>query len=153
MKICTICFLVTETHIYLAPKIKHFAVGYLNGYGGEVESGETEIEGAIREVREECTVVTVPDAFKKVAEIDFFEGDQHKFFCPVFFVSRWIGTPQATEEMGTPEIFPRTDPPLERMLPGDCLWVPRIANGEKLKGFLCYAKGMQEVLESEFSPL
>ena len=53
-KVLTLVFLRDATRVLLGMKKRGFGVGKWNGFGGKVEPGETVVEAAAREVREEC---------------------------------------------------------------------------------------------------
>ncbi|KAI0037133.1 hypothetical protein K488DRAFT_39597 [Vararia minispora EC-137] len=46
----------TEVKILLGYKKRGFGVGLWNGFGGKVEPGETPVQAAIREMKEECDI-------------------------------------------------------------------------------------------------
>ena len=56
-KVLTLVFLRREGEVLLGMKKRGFGEGKWNGFGGKVEAGETIVEAAAREVREECGYV------------------------------------------------------------------------------------------------
>jgi 8-oxo-dGTP pyrophosphatase MutT (NUDIX family) len=56
MKIATINFPIRDGKVFLSKKKQGFGIGRLNGYGGKIEKGESETEGAIRELKEEAGI-------------------------------------------------------------------------------------------------
>ena len=150
MKISTIAFLVTPTQVVLAPKLKGWGVGYLNGYGGKVEASDHSlVVAAIRELLEESTVAVDPADIVLITTIDFYRLDQHIFQCPIFLATSWKGEPKATDEMGAPEYFSRKNPPTERMWKGDALWIKQVLKGRIISdgGFVRYDEKMKNVVE------
>ena len=53
-KLLTLVFLREGEKVLLGMKKRGFGEGKWNGFGGKVEAGETIIEAAAREVKEEC---------------------------------------------------------------------------------------------------
>ncbi len=150
MIIVTLAYLVTPSEVWLAPKNKKVGVGLLNGYGGQVKEHETIIQAALRETKEESRVEVSAKDLIHITTINIFRGDEHRFQCHIFLITRWGGEPQETEEMGIPEKFPRNKLPLARMLPGDSLWLPEVMIGRPIPqgGFVRYNKDMTRVIES-----
>jgi 8-oxo-dGTP diphosphatase len=153
MKQSTICFLVKDGKMYLSEKKSGFGAGYLNGYGGKVDEGESVVEAALRELEEEAGVKASPEHLDERAVIEFYEVDRPVFECHIFFVDQWEGEFHDAEKMALPEPFPIDNLPWERMLQGDKFWLERISAGERLKGRVIYKEGMKEVSEYNFEPL
>merc|ERR1712203_136690 len=62
--------------ILLGMKKRGFGQGKWNGFGGKVEAEESILQGAIREVKEECGLVLEPCDVVQLGFIDFeFEND------------------------------------------------------------------------------
>ena len=53
-KVLTLVLLREANRVLLGMKKRGFGVGKWNGFGGKLEQGETVLEAAAREVREEC---------------------------------------------------------------------------------------------------
>lgn len=73
----TLCFLRHENHLLLlrgAPN-KRLWAGQLNGIGGHIEPGETPLEGAYRELREEAGIVPSDLALRAVVHVS---SDHHE---------------------------------------------------------------------------
>ncbi|XP_022917203.1 oxidized purine nucleoside triphosphate hydrolase-like [Onthophagus taurus] len=56
-KLFTLVFVKSRNRLLLGLKKRGFGVGKWNGFGGKVDQGETVIEGAVRELQEECGLV------------------------------------------------------------------------------------------------
>ena len=145
MKTATICFLVKNGEVCLSEKKQGFGRGYLNGYGGKVNDGETIENAAVREIQEEAGVIVNPANLEKVAVIEFFEEEKPLFECHVFFVLQWTGEFGETEEMGPLQCFPLERVPYERMWKADREWVPLVFSGKKIRAKAHYKKGMTEI--------
>lgn len=154
MKQATICFLVRNGQVILAPKKAKVGVGFLNGYGGKQDEGETLRECVRRETQEESGGVQINlEKTELVAVIDFYAGDNPQFSCSIYIAREWEGTPEESDEMGPPESFDVNSLPVERMLPGDRLWFERIIKGERFKGTLRYTADFKEVHNFETHPV
>ena len=53
-KVLTLVLLREDNQVLLGMKKRGFGVGKWNGFGGKLEPGETVVEAAAREVKEEC---------------------------------------------------------------------------------------------------
>ena len=153
MKLATICFLVKDGKVALSMKKKSFGKGFLNGYGGKVQEGETPEQGAIRELSEECGITVSSTDLEKVAVIDFFDGEKPVFKCHVFFVVSWQGNPIESDEMSLPEWFDRESVPYDKMWKADRAWLPLVFSGEKIRGNAYYKLGMNEMDRFEYESL
>lgn len=127
----TLCLLVDQDRILLAMKKRGFGEGKWNGIGGKVNPNETPEEAAIRETKEEISVV--PRELSRVGVIDFFfpqrsDWDQR---CIVYLVESWDGEPTESEEM-RPQWFSKNEIPYGKMWSPDRHWLPRVLNGEKI---------------------
>jgi len=135
MKKLTICYLIRENQILLAMKKRGFGVGKWNGVGGKQESEET-IEGAaVREIKEEIKVNVNSQDLEEVARIKFyfFKKEEWNQEVCVYFVRKWEGEPEETEEM-RPQWFNLDQIPYEEMWVADEKWLSRIIKGEKVIG-------------------
>lgn len=153
MKVATLCYLVKDNQVLLALKKQRFGKGFLNGYGGKVEQGETPEIAVAREIKEEAGVEIDPQSLEKVGIVDFFEVDSHLFECHIFFAHAWSGVPTETEEMGEPQWFLWKSLPIDKMWKGDRQWLPLIFSGKKIHGKAYYSAGMKEVDRFEYMDL
>ena len=136
MRPVTLCYCLRNDDILMAMKKRGFGVGKLNGYGGKVQSDESILEAALRELEEESGLVANTTDFVKVAIIDFYFDDvpPEKDFnqtVHVFLLKKWVGEPCETEEM-KPYWFKINALP-ENMWIDDIYWLPTVLRGEKLK--------------------
>lgn len=132
-RILTLAYLLKDDVICLALKKRGFGEGNWNGFGGKIEEGETIEAAAVREIEEESGVRVDTMDLEKVALVNFFFVDGTHLEVHTFFVRRWEGEPQETEEM-RPQWFRYDDIPYEKMWADDPHWLPRALRGEKLAG-------------------
>ena len=107
--------------ILLAMKKRGFGEGKYNGFGGKVEPGETILEGALREFREECRASVPADKLMRRGVLTFVFGGSHKVMQVHLFTGSpdaMVGEAQETEEM-RPEWFSLDAVPFERMWADD----------------------------------
>ncbi|XP_054000709.1 oxidized purine nucleoside triphosphate hydrolase-like isoform X2 [Hylaeus anthracinus] len=99
-KIYSLVFVRKTTEILLGLKKRGFGEGKWNGFGGKVEAGETILQGAIRELKEECGL-SVKD-LKKIGLLEFeFEGNEILLEVHVFETYQYHGKVIESEECDT----------------------------------------------------
>ncbi len=158
MKQYTITYLVRAGEmgrnktVILAEKKDKIGVGKLNGYGGKIDPGEQIWESAIREIKDESGVLVEPGDLEYSATMVFFDKERPVAECHIFIAHRWLGEPVETKEMGVPQEFPISSLPLERMMLGDNLWVPKVLNGMKFSGAMSFDADSTKVLRFETYP-
>lgn len=148
----SVLFLETEDEFCMGEKLQKIGAGFLNGVGGGPEEWENEYQCAVREAYEEWRVMVALQSLRKVAVINMHnrKTSGETFVCRlhVFFNDRWIEEPEGGEEMGPPLWFPKSAPPLERMMPGDRAWMPLVLSGRKIVGDIWYGP-KQQTLDRE----
>jgi 8-oxo-dGTP pyrophosphatase MutT (NUDIX family) len=126
----TNCFLLKDNQICLAMKKRGLGVGLWNGTGGKIQEGETVIEAAKREAKEELLVdleKLEPRGRVLFVFEDGLEIDVHLFLC-----RKWQGEPGDSEEMA-PSWFDIDKIPFESMWQTDKHWLPVILGGKSIK--------------------
>ena len=133
----TLVFLVKKnkgkiTDICLAMKKRGFGVNRWNGVGGKLKIGESIIEAAKRETKEEIGVFL--DDVKKMAELSFYfpHNPAWNQMAHVYFAESWQGEVEETEEM-RPKWFSINELPYKEMWPDDIYWIPEVLKGNLLK--------------------
>ena len=139
--ICTVVFPIKDQTILLAKKMKKVGAGRWNGFGGGIEPKETIEQCAVRELKEECGLVTQEDLLEKVGIIDFYNDTECRDpqYIVHFFVCReFSGKPRETEpgKMAMPTWFRFDD--LPDMQAGDKLFLEKMLSGKKLDGWIRY---------------
>ncbi|XP_053973701.1 oxidized purine nucleoside triphosphate hydrolase-like isoform X1 [Hylaeus anthracinus] len=135
-KIYSLVFVRKTTEILLGLKKRGFGEGKWNGFGGKVEAGETILQGAIRELKEECGL-SVKD-LKKIGLLEFeFEGNEILLEVHVFETYQYHGKVIESEEM-QPKWYSLKDIPFKQMWLDDKYWFPYMLRGELFKGYFLY---------------
>ena len=155
----TLCFVFGhgdrgQRQILLGRKKKGFGVGKIMGLGGHVDPGESEVECALREVREEAGIVIVPDSATWRAEFDFVFPAQPEWdaIVTVFFGERWSGRVRGSDEI-TPKWFDVDSLPFDEMWDDESHWLPRVLAGELLIGTITYDDSGTLVSRAELEPV
>jgi len=119
----TLLFVVerASSRILLIEKKRGLGAGKVNGPGGRIEPGETPLDAALREVREELGVEAVGAAEHGLLRFQFVDG--YALHCHVFRANACVGTPVETDE-ATPLWTPLAAIPWPRMWADDALWLP-----------------------------
>ena len=120
-----------EDRILLGYKKRGFGGNRWNGFGGKVEEGESIEEAAKREALEECSL-EILSLEKRAIHTFSFQDKEDILEVHTFWVNRWIGEPQETEEM-RPQWFAHKDIPYPAMWPDDEIWLPDFLEGKYLK--------------------
>lgn len=119
----TLCFVVRDGEILLIDKKTGHGGGKVNGPGGKIDPGESPVQCAVRECREELHITPLNPV--KLGELRFAMSDFPDILCHVFRADGLEGIP--TE---TPEAAPRWTPldaiPYHRMWADDAIWLPHV---------------------------
>lgn len=119
----TLVLTICDGKMLLIHKKRGLGAGKFNGPGGRIESGETPLQGAIREVQEELCVT--PRGVIQAGELLFQFVDGHSIHGYVFTATSVIGEPQETAE-ATPCWFPLAELPYHNMWADDRIWMPLV---------------------------
>lgn len=143
----TLMFVVSGGRILLIEKKRGHGQGKINGPGGKIDPGESPLECAVRETREEL-LISVKNP-RKVGELWFQMSDYPSLVCHVFVASEFEGEPTETEE-AVPLWVPLDRIPYERMWEDDRHWLPLLLAGETLLGKFSYEG--ERMLSKEITP-
>jgi 8-oxo-dGTP diphosphatase len=128
----TICFPHINGSILLGMKLEGFGAGKYNGFGGKfsTDKGDTIIaHTAIRELNEESGLLAEISDLEKRAVIDFVFPAKPTYNqrVHVYFLPKWKGKPNKTEEMD-PKWFSLGEIPYnsDSMWDSDKLWLPQL---------------------------
>ena len=129
----TLLYIIKDGKILLAEKKRGFGAGKLNGVGGKIEPGESEVQGMLRECREEIGVTPINLEQRAVLHFDlFYKGEKEKEDTYVFVASDYIGELVECEEM-KPSWYDINKLPFERMFSDDELWLNSLIEGKKFE--------------------
>ena len=143
VKHLTLLMLHDETKILLGMKLRGFGVNKYNGFGGKVEPGETLLQGALREMREESGLAVAPAAASLVGHLSFtFEGSVEHMSVSVFRApaSAASGEIKDSDEMA-PRWFALDAIPYSKMWADDCYWLPHLLAGRRFVGSFDFRGG------------
>ncbi len=121
-------FIVDEGRVLLIRKKRGFGMGKVNGPGGKLDPGETELACAVRETEEELGVTAV-GAVKR-GELWFQFVDGLAMHVAVFHATAHVGEVTETEEAAP--LWTSIDAiPFERMWADDIHWLHRMLTGRE----------------------
>ncbi len=127
----TLVFVICAGQILLIRKKRGLGAGKINGPGGRLEPGESPLEGAIREVREELGVT--PTGLRDVGRQRFLFTDGYGIDVTVFRADGCRGEPRETDE-AVPLWTPVGAIPYHEMWEDDALWLPHVIAGRRVHG-------------------
>lgn len=118
----TLLFIVDESknEVLLIRKKRGLGAGKMNGPGGKIDPGETEVECAVRETQEELHVTALDPVKHGELWFDFVDG--LKMNVGVFRATRWEGQPTETDE-ALPVWTQLNALPLDEMWADDRFWL------------------------------
>ena len=125
----TLLFIRDEGRVLLIRKKRGFGVGKVNGPGGKLDPGESEIQCAVRETMEELCVEALDP--EKRGELWFHFVDGLAMHFAVFMATRFTGEATETEE-AEPLWTPVNEIPFERMWADDQHWLSRMLSGQEI---------------------
>ncbi|KDD75987.1 hypothetical protein H632_c407p2 [Helicosporidium sp. ATCC 50920] len=118
--------------VLLGKKLRGFGAGYINGFGGKVEIGESVEECAHRELVEEAGIMASMAERRGVLTF-VFDDKPEPWEVHVFKVASFSGEPTTSDEM-EPVYFADTQIPFEKMWADDVLWYPLFLADKRFVG-------------------
>ena len=153
MKVGTLCFLIRGDNILLAMKKRGFGMGKWNGVGGKVNPDEKIEAAALRELEEEIGVIGKERDLESVGVLKFrSENKELDWDSHIFFLRRWEGEPQESEEM-EPKWHLGSQLPFGAMWPDDKYWFPYVLSGKQIEGRFQLNSEGKEVLTFEIEEI
>jgi 8-oxo-dGTP diphosphatase len=131
----TLLFILQAGRVLLIHKKRGFGRGKINGPGGRIEPGETPLECAVREVREELCITPLHPEFCGTLHFQFRDGLTIRGH--VFRAFAFTGEPQETEE-AIPLWFAQDALPYDRMWADDRTWMPLMLAGQCFCGYYLF---------------
>ena len=127
----TLLFVIRDGQVLLIRKLRGLGAGKINGPGGKLDPGETPLECAVRETREEVGVVAT--GVEQAGELSFqWVDDTPSLFCTVFRATGCVGEPISTDE-AIPIWADLDAVPYAEMWPDDRLWFPHLLAGRPFR--------------------
>ncbi len=142
----TLLFVIVDGQILLIRKRRGLGAGKINGPGGKLDPGESALECAVRETREELCITA--SGVAEAGELRFEFVDGTRIHCAVFTADGYEGEPTETDE-AIPLWFPVDRVPFDQMWPDDEVWFPHLLAGRRFDG-RCVFDG-DELLDAEFA--
>jgi 8-oxo-dGTP diphosphatase len=146
-----LCLLTRVTHdgvpqVLLGHKKTGLGRGKIVGLGGHVEPGESPVEAAARETKEESGIHVPVGVLRETAFITFLFPVRPAWSMTVnvFTSTEFSGDAVETTEI-RPEWFGYSDLPLDGMWDDARQWLPRVLAGETLRATFTYADDCQTV--------
>jgi 8-oxo-dGTP diphosphatase len=130
-----LCFIRRCSRLLLIRKKRGIGAGKINAPGGKIEPGETALEAAIRETREEIGVE--PIAPDPRGELHFQFADGYSLHCTVFLALDLHGEPIETAE-ATPFWMDVNALPYDEMWEDDRYWLPLLLADKIFAGFFTF---------------
>lgn len=130
-----LCFVIRDGQVLLIRKKRGLGAGKINGPGGRIEPGETAMEAAVREVREEIGVT--PKDLEHIGELFFEFLDGYRLHVAVFAAADCEGELRETDE-ATPLWADVGKIPYEEMWQDDPHWLPLLLTRKKFRGFFIF---------------
>lgn len=128
----TLCFIIQNGEILLIRKKRGLGAGKINAPGGRIEPGESPIDCAIRETREEVGVIPHGVEEKGILHFEFKDG--YSLHCTVFTATGFSG-----ELIETDEALPIWSAieciPYDEMWADDAHWLPGVISGGAFRGY------------------
>jgi 8-oxo-dGTP diphosphatase len=129
--LATLMFIIRNEKILLIEKKRGIGAGKINGPGGKIDEGETPLECAIRETREELHITPIHP--RKMGELFFAMSDIPDIHCHVFVANGFTGEPTETDE-AVPRWTLIEEIPYQLMWEDDIFWLPQMIKGKKFEG-------------------
>lgn len=155
MKIATLVLIIRRNAVLFGFKRESFGRGKLNAPGGKLEGGETIIECAVREARDEVGVEVDPAQLEEVAIITFHAENVPLQEVHVFRTESFVGEPHDTESMEDLYWYPIDD--LHEfgsdMHASDMKWMPQAVRGKiKFRASVFYDRPGEGFRDIKFFP-
>jgi 8-oxo-dGTP diphosphatase len=134
-ELANLCFVMRDGKILLIRKKRGLGAGKINGPGGRIEPGESALEAAIRETREEIGVT--PLGLEAIGELFFEFVDGYRLHVTVFAADDYEGDLIETDE-ATPQWTQIERIPYAEMWQDDPHWLPLLVARKRFKGYFTF---------------
>ncbi|WFB36735.1 8-oxo-dGTP diphosphatase [Kiritimatiellota bacterium B12222] len=127
----TLCFVLQNQQVLLIEKKRGLGKGKVNGPGGKFECGETAMDCAIRETREELGIIPLNLVERGLLRFQFTNG--YSLVAHIFLAFDFEGVAVETEE-AIPLWTDLDLIPYRKMWADDVLWLPHVLDGKTATG-------------------
>ena len=150
MSKASLCFIIQGERVLLIRKKRGVGAGKINGPGGKVEAGESMLDSAVRETREEIGVT--PLGLELRGELFFDFVGSRMVHCGVFVARDFEGEPVETDE-AIPIWHSTGAIPYDEMWEDDRVWFPLLLAGKCFRGGATVDPGdkVREIFATELS--
>src|SRR5690348_12630872 len=133
--LATLCFIRQGDRTLMIRKKRGFGAGKINGVGGKLEPGETELAAIRREAVEELGIALIDPEPCAVLHFQFQDG--YGLRCTVYLATRFEGEPRSTPE-ADPLWFEVSNLPFDETWEDDRLWLTPLLNGRRFRGYFLF---------------
>lgn len=126
---------IKDNQVLLGRKKRGFGINKYNGFGGKLKDGESILDAALREAKEEVGLTMLE--YYKAAVIDF--SDSYPLRMHLYVCTGWEGQVSESDEM-VPAWFHFEDVPLNEMWDDDKYWLNYALNGQRFKASFVFEK-------------
>lgn len=135
-----------EDQVLLGEKLTGFGTGQIVAPGGHIEPGESALDAAVRETREETGLSVDSAQWRAELTFAFPSRPEWDLRLEIFTSARFIGDLVPSSELAP--WWCRVDAlPLDRMWDDDRYWLDRVLAGEHLRGHFVYDEANEKVAE------
>ncbi len=146
-RIETLLYILNGDYVLLIEKKRGIGKGLYNGVGGKINPGETPVQAAIRECKEEIGVTPIDLTWRGILE---FHNDERFYgLVYVFLATQYKGKLVETDE-ARPVWFRISNLPYDRMWKDDRYWLPLVLEEDKtIFGRFVYKNGWSQLIKKE----
>ena len=133
--------------VLLGRKKKGLGMGNIVGLGGKLESGETAVDAAVREIEEESSLVVAASALTELGSLTYLFPHRPEWSqeSTVFVCDEWSGTPRESNELN-PLWFDVATLPVDEMWDDARHWLPGVLNGVSVRATFTFGADLESVV-------
>ncbi|TFC70567.1 8-oxo-dGTP diphosphatase [Cryobacterium sp. TMS1-20-1] len=133
--------------VLLGRKKKGLGMGNIVGLGGKLESGETAVDAAVREIEEESSLVVAASALTELGLLTYLFPHREEWSqeSTVFVCDQWSGTPRESNELN-PLWFDVATLPVDEMWDDARHWLPGVLNGVSVRATFTFGADLESVV-------
>ena len=136
-----------KPQVLLGRKKKGLGVGNIVGLGGKLESGESAVDAAVREIAEESGLVVESSALNRLGLLtyQFPHREEWSQESTVFVCDEWSGTPRESNELN-PRWFDIASLPVDEMWDDARHWLPGVLAGVPVRATFTFGADLAGVV-------